>query len=79
MVGVDAEDREHLVEDLAVLAGDADHRLEPFGALEGVDHRRHLDRFRAGAEYGQDLLHSRLFACPRLRVACPIGGAPRLC
>lgn len=51
VVGRDVEDAQHLVEHLAVLAGNGRDRLELIGArLQLVDERAHLDRLRAGAE-----------------------------
>ena len=58
VVRLDLEQVEHLVEHLAVLAGDADPRDELVGApLELLDHRSELDRLRARAEDRQDLDH----------------------
>ncbi len=58
VVGADAEEAKHLVQDLPVLAGDADHRLQALGRLQRAHDGRHLDRFRPGAEHGQDLQHA---------------------
>lgn len=63
VVGDHAEHGEHLVEHLAVLAGDADDRLELLGPrLELERQRAHLDGLRAGAEDEHDLLfcHEKL-------------------
>ncbi len=84
MVGADVEEAEHLVEDMPVLAGDADDRLEVRGSLQGVHHRRHLYRLGAGAEHRQDFLHqdcaapssSTPAATPSARVATC---SPRRC
>lgn len=56
VVGRDAEHAQHLVEHLAVLARDADHRLELLGpSLQLVDERAHLYRLRARPEDEHDL------------------------
>ncbi len=56
----DAEDAEHLVEHLTVLAGHADYRLEVFGVvLEGLHQWCHLDGFRPCAEDEHHFLHKR--------------------
>lgn len=57
VVGSHVEDAQHLVEHLAVLAGNRDHGLELTGArLQLVDERAHLDCLRAGAENEHYLL-----------------------
>ena len=54
-IGRDAEERQHLVEHLAVLRGGEDaHVAEPFRA-QAVDHRRELHGFRPRAECDRDL------------------------
>ena len=60
-LGAQLERADHLVEHLAVLAGDAAHYRESVGfTLERLDDRRQLDRLRPRAEYDQDLPR-----CPR--------------
>ncbi len=49
---------EHLIEHGAMLGRHADHALEPIGrVLKRLDHRRHLDRLRAGPEDAENPDH----------------------
>ncbi len=60
-VRADPEQGKHLVEHVTVLAGDAHPAVKVCrkpGQL--ADHRRHLDRLRPGAEYGQHPPHGPL-------------------
>lgn len=60
VVGSHAEDAQHLVEHLAVLAGHGDDGLELIRArLQLVDERAHLDCFRARPEDEHDFSHCR--------------------
>lgn len=62
VVGRHVEDAQHLVEHLAVLAGNGDDGLELISArLQLVDERAHLDCLRAGAEDEHDFFHYRSF------------------
>ena len=58
VVGRHAEDAQHLVEHLAVLAGHGDDGLELIRtSLQLVDERAHLNCLRAGAEDEHDFFH----------------------
>ena len=49
-IGHDAREVQHLIEHFAVLCGDRDTDVYTSVHPQAVDHRRHLDRFRPGAE-----------------------------
>jgi hypothetical protein len=52
VIRFNVEQFQHLVKHLAVLGCYADYTVEVNGITSRFpDHRRHLDRFRAGAEY----------------------------
>ena len=62
VVGSNAEDAQHLVEHLAVLARHGHDGLELIRArLQLVDERAHLDCLRTGAEDEHDFFHYRSF------------------
>ena len=54
VIRADLEERENLIEHLAVLRGDADERADAGFLGEELQDRCHLDRLRAGAEDGED-------------------------
>jgi hypothetical protein len=51
VVGLQGKRGHHLIQHLAMLAGNADARQDLFVLSERLDHRRHLDGFRTCAEY----------------------------
>ncbi len=57
VIGPEAEEAQHLVQHVAMLAGDADHGLEVRRLGERPDHRGCLDDLGSCADDGQDLLH----------------------
>jgi hypothetical protein len=52
---MDIEEIEHRIAHRAMLAGDADPRIDSLGAGELADQRRDLDRLRPRAENREDL------------------------
>ena len=50
--------RQHLIQHLPVLGGDADARIDAIRRLQGLHHRRHFDGLGAGAEYDENFLHA---------------------
>ncbi len=54
-IGHDSGDREHLIEQAAMLRGDAGADTEPALRLKRLDDGEELDRFRARAEYDENL------------------------
>ena len=64
-VGGEPCDREHLVEQPAMLRGDAGAHVEPGHRLERSDDREEFDRFWPGAEDDEDAraFHETVLAC----------------
>ena len=56
-----AECREHRIQHLAVLTGDAHGNPDIFPGLQLVDEGTHFDRFRTGAENKHDRFHNASF------------------
>ncbi len=54
MIRGQAKKIEDSCQHVAMLAGQAKHRVERRAGRQRLDHRRHLDRLRAGPEYGEN-------------------------
>ena len=59
----DSEDLQHLIEHLAMLAGDTDVRLEFRMLLQFQHQGTELDGLRPGTEDERDLLHESVVSC----------------
>jgi len=60
VVGSDPGDRHNLIEHAAMLRRNAHAHAKSRVGAQGMDHRKHLDRLRTGAEDDEDGLAGRL-------------------